>query len=368
MIAILKRHARISNNSYVSIWPLPLYPFGGLKADPYLRTSREVRIRLGNVVKMPSCTGCQKNTTVKCPFTNAILCRPCVKNISITYTDAKKLYEIVDADLATLPVWTFRTQSGNARRFRVADIESIAPLRTVAQAVNPTKELVYKTLGIEQSESASLFADRWIDYKNRLHGVKVGWKRYQQCIQIWPDHILWDYVFDFSGVNENIIKQKKEVYLMLQELNIRMNEFDDTHRFNCVFKKFYDGVVSNVELRAFLEMYCERKQTLALALEAKGLQLRSDSVLCKEYCMGDDDMSIGDIVKIMYKMDFLHRYTDYRNIYKRLMDDAVKNGGWHFGELFILRSITSDKAQKEALDRAPKHIKDDYHAKMSLDL
>lgn len=58
----------------------------------------------------------------------------------------------------------------------------------------------------------------------------------------------------------------------------------------------------------------ERKKTLINALQTRGLELRTDSVLSSNYINGSDEFTIEHIVNVMCQMKYLYEYCNYKDI------------------------------------------------------
>ena len=74
----------------------------------------------------------------------------------------------------------------------------------------------------------------------------------------------------------------------------------------------------------------KRKKEIVAELGKVGLLLRSDSRMCAEYIDGSRD-DLQEIVKVMIEMNFLHKYTDYADIMKRVVQrqyDEIADLGW----------------------------------------
>ena len=66
----------------------------------------------------------------------------------------------------------------------------------------------------------------------------------------------------------------------------------------------------------------ERREQLQVALLAKGLMIRSDSVMCNRYINGYKQHSLEQVVDIMVNMDWLHKHTRYSEMIREAMRDA----------------------------------------------
>lgn len=65
----------------------------------------------------------------------------------------------------------------------------------------------------------------------------------------------------------------------------------------------------------------ERTAELEEALNARGLELRSDSELCDDYIEGKNVYSLERIVDIMEEMKFYHEQTDYPELYREIRSE-----------------------------------------------
>jgi hypothetical protein len=63
----------------------------------------------------------------------------------------------------------------------------------------------------------------------------------------------------------------------------------------------------------------DRYEELKAALESRGLKIRQDSQLCREY-IEDDEGDVYDIVDVMIEMNFFVNLTDYQDIVKGIRD------------------------------------------------
>lgn len=71
----------------------------------------------------------------------------------------------------------------------------------------------------------------------------------------------------------------------------------------------------------------QRHDELVEKLGQRGLELRSDSRLCSAY-IENGKGDANEIANIMHEMDFYHRYTDYRQIYREIWREEKEYAGW----------------------------------------
>ena len=62
----------------------------------------------------------------------------------------------------------------------------------------------------------------------------------------------------------------------------------------------------------------ERKELLMKALDARGLDLRSDSALCQKYITGQIELDLDWIVQRMCEMKYLYEYCNMSDIKKQV--------------------------------------------------
>jgi hypothetical protein len=81
-----------------------------------------------------------------------------------------------------------------------------------------------------------------------------------------------------------------------------------------------------------------RKQDLVEALNEVGLQYRHDSKLCHQYVEGTSTTSINAIVAAMKEMDYLYKFTNYKQIMSNLIQQFKSTireyNGWLPAEEF----------------------------------
>ena len=98
----------------------------------------------------------------------------------------------------------------------------------------------------------------------------------------------------------------------------------------------------------------KRKADLLSALSKKGLELREDSRLCKEFIENESrDYSLGEIVTKMVEMRFFFEYTDYERIRDRMKREEILSQRELFGRGFypVDMDEISESAKSEALAR-----------------
>ena len=66
----------------------------------------------------------------------------------------------------------------------------------------------------------------------------------------------------------------------------------------------------------------ERQRVLTEALAEMGLNVRTDSELCKRYVDGDESLTLTEVTETMRRMDYLYRNTNYGVLIKQALDDA----------------------------------------------
>lgn len=91
----------------------------------------------------------------------------------------------------------------------------------------------------------------------------------------------------------------------------------------------------------------ERKELLMKALDARGLELRADSILCQKYINGQIELDLDWIVQRMCEMKYLYEYCNMNDIKKQVYKQYVleqPNG------IYTNYKI-SERAEKIALEK-----------------
>ena len=71
----------------------------------------------------------------------------------------------------------------------------------------------------------------------------------------------------------------------------------------------------------------ERQNKLVKELSELGLELRSDSSLCKDFIAGETVMSVEAVCAEMATMHWLHSHTTYQSDLEKCVDHLIKEKG-----------------------------------------
>lgn len=77
----------------------------------------------------------------------------------------------------------------------------------------------------------------------------------------------------------------------------------------------------------------KRKKVLVKALKEKGLELRSDSVLCSNYMEGCNEIPLEEIVKTMKKMKILYEELDLGEKWEEMYEEEIQGNGYDREEI-----------------------------------
>lgn len=141
------------------------------------------------------------------------------------------------------------------------------------------------------------------------------------------------------------VKQRLERFLAYRQEDLSCPED--------VFVRWVNGQVSWEHVRAM----SERAKALTSALASHGLALRSDSRLCAAF-VREGQGALGDVVATMVEMDMLHKYTNYRQVYKRVVRDMTDHWDWMPRDAYdqaidAIRDEVSQRAREIARRQLP---------------
>ena len=71
----------------------------------------------------------------------------------------------------------------------------------------------------------------------------------------------------------------------------------------------------------------ERQSVLVKELAELGLELRSDSSLCRDFIAGETAMSVEAVCTEMATMHWLHSHTSYQSDLEQCVDHLIKEKG-----------------------------------------
>jgi hypothetical protein len=71
----------------------------------------------------------------------------------------------------------------------------------------------------------------------------------------------------------------------------------------------------------------ERRKTLEAALREVKLEIREDSILCRDYIGGKDDPCVAEIVQEMATMHYLYDHTDYKADLEKVVQYLIRTRG-----------------------------------------
>jgi hypothetical protein len=320
--------------------------------------------------KYQPCAKCTRSTSIHNPFDDdEFLCRNCCMKITITATDAKKLYRLNEDVLELMPVWEFSSRyHDRVRRFAIDDIKVATAQKYGTSDVNEISQILKarrSNVG-NMPEFDEVFEVFWEEHKGseELVGKKTAFKRYKQLIKKVPqafvddEYELVDYhrdVWVLRGYIEDW--DKVERFMMLKSLigafnDDRLNIRDLHSEYRWLFDRC---LVSRETIDATANKYksmSHRKRQLIAVLNARGVQYRQDSTLC-DYYIRDDfrAKSLMETVEIMENMQFLHTHTNYAEVYKRILN-KMRNRNIRrdeYDDSYFSREKISTQAQKEVM-------------------
>ena len=152
--------------------------------------------------------------------------------------------------------------------------------------------------------------------------------------------ISHDYIYGYSDDKE--LKPEQIPYLILFMLNKKKLLKNAIVKYNLPpitdskYKNLYLEYVNSTDtsqnftisndldtLVQFIQDKEFRSNELITKLKARGLELRSDSVLCSKYLSGDDQYDVDEIVDIMEQMKWFFSNTNYSE-FTRLYDEKQR--------------------------------------------
>jgi hypothetical protein len=91
-------------------------------------------------------------------------------------------------------------------------------------------------------------------------------------------------------------------------------------KISVVNKMKYNNKITNSQKKSKLKKELEEK------LNERGVQFRSQSILCAKYINGTIDLSLDHVVQRMCEMKYLYEYCDMKNIRTQIYNDFVNSG------------------------------------------
>lgn len=239
----------------------------------------------------------------------------------ISVTDAKKMYYLTESDILNLTI--YETYSKKYRK----NIRLVHPKEVLLMALvkyGPS-QLWQKKYGVKKNNALE-------KREATLKALNLDFDK---------NTIKWDLcIADFL---KNGKGGKKEIMARL----LRYNEFEQ--RLASVIPeniKCYMNLTEIYELRSTfvrtggydltyvfsrLIPKLERTHIITTSLKDVGLELRSDSKLCKEYIDGERN-DLNNVVETMQEMDYFHKNTSYPiilgNLLNNLRQDIRHMYGW----------------------------------------
>lgn len=293
-------------------------------------------------------------------------------NRTVTATDAKKMYKLTETDLEAMATWSFSTRYHDCvRRFLKTDVEARARNTYGTNNVNDIATIYNRNKhGIDTQAYPEDFQQLWMRKKRDVaHGKKTAYTRYKKIARDYPDCLTGiammkeraeDYIIDKDETGLQSFANIGKLIQQINTFNARMTTEEDrlpdvNQAMTCKFtRRIITDYLPRDNVDSFIERYkstVQRKARLVAALAEKGLELRSDSVLCREY-IHDGSHNLNTIVGIMENMHFLHQHTDYETIYENMLDDAFeqrRNDRRDGFDYYIDKHEVSDEAQSEAV-------------------
>ena len=259
------------------------------------------------------CQSCHKASTT--PFG---YCRKCLpSNMITTATVAKKTWYLTDDDLIDLNVYETKHQKYKTyiRLFNNDEVICKALMKHGGpRAIQALKDrssargLVTKAKRIDALKKNGLYqysSDAHFDLlcisdfmKNGVGGIRQVKLRVKR----------WD---DFETAWKSVPAEDRHHIDGIEKVALR-----DHH----VVHAAYSDIGATLAQRASHNKDKHaRKQTLVEALNEVGLQYRHDSKLCHQYVEGTSTKSINAIVDTMVEMDYLYKFTNYKQIMSNLI-------------------------------------------------
>lgn len=255
----------------------------------------------------------------------------------ITSTDAKNKWYLTDDDLDIIPSLDkyHRAYRKYYRLFSVNDIfeyaiykyKGITNFRTFIQMKLDKKQkraitmIQNKQKKLEKKNERSKTIKEILEEKNMkaYSGLDI-------CDQYIDGSIKK--IDDFVKKLEEHDNKMKLLRNRKIDLIEKLNEKDISYEENGAFTSYVNGHIDNIDQAVEIiykksqkkKMKEDRTKNLRNKLKVKGLELRSDSHVCKEYISGHRD-DIDEVVTIMLEMQYFMRKTNYKSILNGLINN-----------------------------------------------
>ena len=155
---------------------------------------------------------------------------------------------------------------------------------------------------------------------------------------------------DFEKLNPILKKNSNYLSIYYTKENI-INYYCEKH---CIEHNCADKHVENMYFGKCLKKKSgtkikksDRKNIIIKALSEYKLELRNDSVLCKQYIEGSNEYSVDDIVKKMCQMKYLYDYCHM----KECLDEAYEEHVEELNEGYFPDMRVSERAEMIALNK-----------------
>jgi hypothetical protein len=290
--------------------------------------------------KSPVSKNNQSSLCVDCKFD---------KSITISHTNAKKVFFLIDNELISANIFCYKYSShGNTCRIYIRDeVDKLAKNIFEKQKLSDKRKTKYLRKRDEMENIKEL--NNFI-----INNIEEAYQEYTFASDIYQKYAKKPndfYKIIGKQLLENYYEKSARDYTMKQRAKLIDNsikkELPNENFKNIKNFHFYTTYVTdfdqNLDITIDLikkkllknkikkEEEDKRKKVLEKKLENIGLQLRQDSKLCSFYIMGGIDtvnfyyegdaqlQSVDDIIAIMDEMNFYHTKTNYPSINKNLI-------------------------------------------------
>lgn len=299
------------------------------------------------------CKKCHKKTVE----TEFATCNGCVsKCVMITATDAKKSWHLTEEDLEELNVYeTYQKKYRQyIRLFALKEVKDFAiikwsPWGLVARQNKKNTMSKAMTNRVEKIEKMNLGLDKkgnkWaLCVEPFLRNGQGGMKGVKERMSAYDDFLL-----KVSEMEDTNVLSKRD-----------FEEFHRIYSDGDVIEK--DRILRSMQQKITrMTQKAKRKTDLIERLEKVGLSLRADSKMCSEYLDGERD-DLDFVVETMQEMNWLFKYSNYKNIMSNLIDewksDFRDSYGWHHGFHEMLQEDLPDISHRAKMIAVMRTTKD----------
>ena len=280
---------------------------------------------------------------------NLAVCISCMKSMSITKTNAMKIYNLKSEELDDIDCYPERNcYHGYTHWYLTKEIRLLTILIRFGSA-NPSLYEYNNCVQIIMEDAAER------EKQSKARGLKMIEARERNKQQKIHEEQL-----AYEKRKAKLLKKLKKEKLVLDK---GCNACD----------KYLNNKITDLEsVIKQAKKYSKRKSRLKRELAKKDLVIRHDSYYCQQYLKGKQ-FTVGEVVEMMEMMDFFVRKTEYFKLTKEYLqsqyDDAKEYGYWD-GERITLCEEEKDEVKVRALKKylekntignVPQSVLDRYH-------